>query len=373
MSIIVFKPTHRCNLDCPFCYDRINKTKDSPIMPIDKAIFALQKAMDTSKEIDQKNGFEIVWHGGEPTLVGANYIEAVCSHNYGYPIKWVMQSNLSLINKDIARVAEKFNMEIGGSWDGLAQCNPHYHHTKYIQNSVDNLGYAHLLYVVTPENCTDVIPSFLYAYSNDYLMHFNPVFGEDTTVEEYEMMANELVKLFDLFTQLPDFRIIRPFDDIIQDIANIKLDFCEQIFCTGKWLCIESDGTVVNCGHPWPKDLQFGNIFDENFRVDKLEETAAYKKMTQHIISQLEHCRNCRWLRICKNRCPYTNLDPETHDFKFNPGICKFRSTLAENAYEIIKARASTNTLYNQQIINALHTTEKREFFPWKNYKSPII
>ena len=87
MSIIVFKPTHRCNLDCPFCYDRVNKTKDSPIMPIDKAIFALQKAMDTSKEIDQKNGFEIVWHGGEPTLVGANYIEAVCSHDYGYPIK----------------------------------------------------------------------------------------------------------------------------------------------------------------------------------------------------------------------------------------------------------------------------------------------
>lgn len=117
----------------------------------------------------------------------------------------------------------------------------------------------------------------------------------------------------------------------------------------------------------------FGNIFDENFRVDKLEETPAYKKMTKHINAQFEHCKDCKWLRVCKNRCPFTNMDPVTHDFKFNEGTCVFRSTIAENMYEIIKRRAEDGTLCNQEIIQALHCTAKRELMPWRNYKCPTI
>ena len=48
MRIIVFKPTHRCNLDCPFCYDRSKKASDKSTMPVDKAIYEQKKAMDTS-------------------------------------------------------------------------------------------------------------------------------------------------------------------------------------------------------------------------------------------------------------------------------------------------------------------------------------
>lgn len=83
MKVIVFKPTHRCNLNCSFCYDRVKKTKDATIMPIDKAIFALQKAMSTS---GNKGPFEIIWHGGEPTMVGSDYIDQVCGYDYGYKI-----------------------------------------------------------------------------------------------------------------------------------------------------------------------------------------------------------------------------------------------------------------------------------------------
>lgn len=369
MRIIVFKPTHRCNLDCPFCYDRSKKASDKSTMPVDKAIYALQKAMDTS--INPEDGFEIIWHGGEPTLVGTEYVDKVCGHDYGYKIAWRMQTNMTLLDENWKEILNKYNFQIGGSWDGLAQDNPHYHNTEYVNNSVKNLGYANLLYVVTPQNHKDVVNSYLYAYSNGYNMHFNPVFGEDTTVEEYKEMALSLVQLFDIMTLLPDVAIIRPFDDIIVDISGKKIDFCEDMFCAGHWLCIEPDGTVENCGHPWPKDLQFGNIFDEDFRVDKLEETEAYKKLNQHILDQFEHCKDCKWLRICKNRCPYTNMDPITHDFKFNEGTCVFRSTIAENVYKIIKQRASDGTLCNKTIISALNHTPKREFYKWRNYKCP--
>ena len=275
-----------------------------------------------------------------------------------------MQTNMSLLNEELSNVIKKYSIEVGGSWDGLAQDNKNFHHTDYIQNAINNIGYARLLYVVTPENCDNVIPSFLYAQSHGYLMHFNPVFGEGTTVAEYERMAFEMVKLFDLQTQIPDLQITRPFDDLIADIDGKQNDFCEEIFCVGQWLCIESDGTVVNCGHPWPEDLQFGNVFDENFRVDKLHESPGFQKMEKHVMDQLEHCKDCRWLRVCKNRCPYTNLDPVTHDFLFNEGICHFRRIIAANVYEILKARAKTNTLYNQDIISALNHTVKREFYP---------
>ena len=374
MKIIVFKPTHQCNLNCPFCYDREKRQKSTDIMPVDKAIFALQKAMDTADERSKKTGtFKVCWHGGEPTLVGSEYIDKVCSHDYGYQIKWVMQSNMSTLNKELADIIKKHHIELGGSWDGLAQSNKNYHHTDYLKKSVEYLGYAHLLYVVTPENCTDVIPSFLYCYSNNYQVQFNPIFGEDTSVQDYEKMAYEMVKLFDLETQLPNIKITRPFDDLLTDIDGRPVNYCEEIFCVGQWLCIEYDGTVINCGHPWPEDMQYGNIFDENFRVDKLPETPGYKKMQANIFAQLEHCKNCKWLITCKNRCPFSCIDPETHDFLFNEGVCRFRTIVSEGVYNIIKTRASNNTLYNKEIIDAIHHTAKREFFPWRYYKSPII
>lgn len=371
MAIIIFKPTHQCNLDCPFCYDRVKKTKSSKPMPVDKAIFALQKAMDTSR--NPQEDFEIIWHGGEPTLVGADYIDQVCSHDYKHKIKWRMQTNMSLLTPQIAAVLKKHHIEIGGSWDGLAQENLHYHHTEYIKNSTENLGYAHLLFVVTPENCHDVIPSYLYALEHHYDMQFNPVFGVNATVDQYEEMAWQLVELFDMIAQMPLVDIPRPFDDIMVDISNKEINFCEDIFCVGYWMCIESDGTVENCGHPWPKDLQFGNIFDENFRTDQIQETPGYKKLAKHLSDQFDHCKDCKWLRVCKNRCPYTNMDPVTHEFKFNEGTCKFRSIIAENVYKIIKTRAADHTLRNEKIIEALHSTVKREFIQWRDYKSPTI
>lgn len=110
--------------------------------------------------------------------------------------------------------------------------------------------------------------------------------------------------------------------------------------------------------------MQYGNIFDENFRVDKLHETPGFKKMTQNVLAQLEHCKDCKWLITCKNRCPFSSIDPKTHDFLFNEGVCRFRTIISEGVYDIIKTRASNNTLYNKEIIDAIKHTAKREFFP---------
>lgn len=97
-----------------------------------------------------------------------------------------------------------------------------------------------------------------------------------------------------MIAQMPLVDIPRPFDDIIVDISNKEINFCEDIFCVGYWMCIESDGTVENCGHPWPKDLQFGNIFDENFRTDQIQETPGYKKLAKHLSDQFDHCKDCK-------------------------------------------------------------------------------
>lgn len=140
---------------------------------------------------------------------------------------------MSLLNNDYKVIFDKYNFELGGSWDGLAQPDQNFHHTAYVNNCMKVMGYANLLYVVTPENCNDVVPSYLYSRTQGYNMHYNPVFGENTTPEQYRYMAFKLCELFDIMATLEDARIIRPFDDILTDIKNERITFCEDIICTG--------------------------------------------------------------------------------------------------------------------------------------------
>ena len=59
INTVILKPTHRCNLNCSYCYDRYNREKDKTILSKENLVIALRKI---AKEWDE---FQAIWHGGE--------------------------------------------------------------------------------------------------------------------------------------------------------------------------------------------------------------------------------------------------------------------------------------------------------------------
>lgn len=78
---IILKPSHRCNFNCTYCYDRFERSKDSNILPVDDCILILKKFANKFPD------YQVIWHGGEPTCLGKDYLDKVMSADIPAHIK----------------------------------------------------------------------------------------------------------------------------------------------------------------------------------------------------------------------------------------------------------------------------------------------
>jgi len=64
---LIVKPTHRCNLHCPYCYDFKFRQNVKDYLNLD----------DIRKILKIFNGriLNWIWHGGEPFMMGVKYLD----------------------------------------------------------------------------------------------------------------------------------------------------------------------------------------------------------------------------------------------------------------------------------------------------------
>ena len=99
--ILIVKPTHRCNMNCTYCYDRTKRLVHSENMTLEGAEQILKTFVGKYDKI------EWTWHGGEPLLMSAKdfyipFYEKILPKylNKGTKITFSMQSNISLISAE---------------------------------------------------------------------------------------------------------------------------------------------------------------------------------------------------------------------------------------------------------------------------------
>ncbi len=120
ISTLIVKVTHRCNLDCTYCYEHITKTgKDMPL-----EIFAELARLALSETRERAVNF--LFHGGEPTLLpNAWYDEAIATaknlaRQQGKEARFSMQTNLLGITDSKIELFRRHNISLGISLDGPA-------------------------------------------------------------------------------------------------------------------------------------------------------------------------------------------------------------------------------------------------------------
>jgi radical SAM protein with 4Fe4S-binding SPASM domain len=110
---IVFNTSYRCNLDCDYCYMH----KDNGREPIKKTLDLL---LEQLKKADRPT--RVLFHGGEPlqyfNLI-KDFIERCEGLSSEQPIVFQLQTNATLISKDIAIFLKRHKFLVCVSIDGL--------------------------------------------------------------------------------------------------------------------------------------------------------------------------------------------------------------------------------------------------------------
>ena len=126
---LVLKVAARCNLNCSYCYV-FNKAdsmwKHRPAIMSDEIFEATLERIRRHCSLSGQKHLNILFHGGEPCLLGTKQFDAWCSRarhvlNGIVHLRFDIQTNGTLLDEDWAKVFREHNVGVGVSVDGPKQ------------------------------------------------------------------------------------------------------------------------------------------------------------------------------------------------------------------------------------------------------------
>ena len=124
MATVIFKPTEACNSRCIYC-EVVKKTRGPKRMTFKTLEVFFRRVNEYLLELPQEE-MEIIWHGGEPLLLGPGYFERAlhfqekhCAGTAGR-IEHSLQSNLTLLSREFLDPLRKLGItNLGSSYDPI--------------------------------------------------------------------------------------------------------------------------------------------------------------------------------------------------------------------------------------------------------------
>ncbi len=305
-----------CNMNCIYCAEKRKSDIDS----------SNSIKMDLiSKIAEMFNDFSmnIIFHGGEPTLLKSDYYEQImeyfqkkCSN-----VSFGMQTNAYAIDNEWINFFDRNRNRLGISisLDGPKQMNDYRLGSKN-DYSYDEVN-KNLLKLEEKHICVGVIVTitkkslnrekelieYLNGFSNIKFVKLNPCFDKDDdgigsswaiSPRQYMTFVNNF---FDIYVK-ESYKnyLVEPIISILKKIQGVESSFCN--FSNEKchnFLCVYPDGKVTYCDNLEYNDGYIGNLYDfDNLAFEK-ENTE--KELT--INNNLAQCYKCDVYNICTGGC----------------------------------------------------------------------
>lgn len=324
-NTLIVKFASPCNLNCTYCYEY--NTGDDSWKKKPKFISA-ENAKILNYRVREyliDSGLQkinIVSHGGEPLLLGAQKLDEIFSMikaGIEDKINFGMQTNAVLVNKDIIAVLKKHNVKCGVSIDGNLQHNKFriYHNGRStFEDTIKGYNLLHendlvagILCVVDFETNPEEVLDSLCSLNPRQLDLLQPFFNHDHPLGAEklgDLFYNWFAKAFDYYMERPEWHNIqvRIFEAALFSILSNKSNSDWFGGPHGNYLVIETDGNYDILDHL--KSIgSFGkqisnltmNLNDSTFVTANEQVHNVYKKY--NIKSPPDPCVNC----IQKEKC----------------------------------------------------------------------
>ena len=330
---IICKPTHNCNMNCEYCYDKQEKTLiKNEKMPMSILEQMIKISLKSFKNITW------IWHGGEATLMGKSFFVKAKEIFDKYiteehHIEFMTQSN----GKNAAETRkwlEELNIKPGYSYDVLNENKYRKEQYELSKNLKEDDGF---ITVVAEPNIDLVEPFKKYQKRG---ISFNKIFF-DNKKNDVDGYVNSFKKLFDYMLWTKDINNLeRNLIGYIKTICNSKDVYCNMKQCLGNMISVNPDGTIMFCDTFGIKDSKYhmGNVMD----YKKMEECFSSEGFINAIKDDFEfrkqYCEKCEINMFCKNICKNSRYDNngERSLSKQNEQECEFRIKLLNYIFETL-------------------------------------
>lgn len=331
---VVIKTNNRCNLKCSYCYDEFNQIVPHPSMDVEmyRKIQDELVAYSTNHQIDHLN---IIWHGGEPLLMGIDFYKAALSRQRQSNLHFsnLMQTNATLITNQWIDFFKENHFKIGISLDGNPESNKvHRQKTELVIRNLEAL------------NNHGIHPSIICVVSDQNYMYYNQLFDffKNYQVEYIDLvpcyenngrytLSKENYQIF--YTQMFDLWIengqtpnIRTFSNLI-DLLNGNIEKRQFITCSltgrcGEIISISPTGDVYFCDC-LPKEPQnmIGNVLRKD--LYKLSKSSNYTKLKRFKSAISQDCVHCVYRPACGTGCLTRRMNNNGKDY-----YCQVRKNL---------------------------------------------
>ena len=327
IKILSVKVTRSCNATCTHCSANYNSPKIN--------LKNLKQSIDKVAKYVFNKCF-IVFHGGEPMLMGVDFYKELIEYIEGkYPNKffYVLQSNFLLYNKKWFKLITKYKILTSTSYDFYSDIRNlggnvkkyydiWYKNIKKFQKDMSEYlntdFYPYVINIVNKQNHKKVKEIYEIAKKEKFNIRHNyfwKVGRGDKNAKKYYIEPEDygkfLVETFnnyvkDIINNTADKNlIIYPIHYFYEKVRNPKSDFeCPWINnCAGHFLLIENDGTIYNC-HTFSdiNKFSYGNIFE----IDDLKEiilTENFQKIYQRRRKLPKECLSCKYYKYCQGGC----------------------------------------------------------------------
>jgi uncharacterized protein len=357
---VMVKPAgSACNLDCTYCFYLSKQTLPGGPGGGHMSVEVLERFV--RDYIGSVTGEEVVfsWQGGEPTLMGIEFFEAVVAlqRKYAKPgqrIENDLQTNGTLLDENWARFLKQHRFLVGLSIDGPRDVHDRTRFTKRGAATFDEVYAAAKLLrrFGVPFNTLTCVhrynasrPLDVYRFLRRELgstyLQFIPIVeirGFETTAphawdparlpivgspESRPDHADSIVTEWSVDPDEYGHFLCKVWDEwLARDVGKVLVSFCETLVAQrmglpsqvcvhseicGKGVALEHDGSVYACDHYVYPEYRLGNIRQRSlgdmvfsptqvkFGYAKSEKLPAY-------------CRQCEFLGDCWGECPKNRL-----------------------------------------------------------------
>lgn len=344
---VILKVTNQCNLSCPYCYNYSNLKKNEKlkIEDFENIIFKVFK---------EYNNVNLIFHGGEPTLMGLDWykkaIDILNIYKEKMNIKSLslgMQTNFTIQDDELFEFLFSNKIGIGTSFDGLENKKTRVKTKEYL-NNLEKFKEEKIdcITILTNENCKNIEKQIEYFENlNLESVKFNRVYKTKTMNKNYSDFNND--EIVDFYFKLFLYCLNKEetkFDINFKNYLNMlsiknKSLLCQYENCLNKWISFQPNGDCYQCGQEWEQneDYKFGNILNSE-SLEKIYNSKEYAEFSNEISKSRKTCKeDCEIFEFCQGYCPAKRLAATGNLIKKDEAHCKFLESILKKIINELK------------------------------------
>lgn len=327
---IIIKLTTICNLNCVYCSEGDKPAATLAEEDVYKLINELPELLDTYHD----KSITLLWHGGEPMTVGTPYLDRIMAYAEkildGYDLRFLMQTNLTLLNDDWIQLLLKYNVGIGVSLDGYKELHDENRKGKGGKPTfdliVDNLKKLQrneikcgILMVLNTEVPIDIdkLYDLIKMLGCDIKIHpVIPCGRAANNLHAKEIYDNYIEVLKLIFVKcmedMEDDVNIEPINSLLRAIlTDGTVRECSFNGSCGKgFMCMYATGEIGFCGRAETEALLlgYGNIKTGRLK-DIYESVNAQKIRDRQKFLKENSCKACLDWKLCHGGCAFEAIN----------------------------------------------------------------